>query len=287
MLFILTFFACLIPDAWSEENFEPETVFIPAGTFTAGSSDAERSLYRVPRHESAAHRVYLPAYWIGRYEATNEQYEIFIEDGGYDDPSYWTPEGWKARQEYGWSEPRCWRDPDYRGGRHVNLPVCALSWHEAQAYCRWLSQKTGRPYRLPTEMEWEKAARGEDGRIFPWGGEWGPNFCNWYGYLGEMRKKKGDTDRFLGLAPVGSFENGKSPWGCFDMAGNVLEWCSDPWSKDDATYRVFRGGCFRSNNPRFMRAAWRGGTYPDVGHVYWGIIGFRVARDAESEESVE
>jgi formylglycine-generating enzyme required for sulfatase activity len=272
-------------DVRGAEFREPEMIRIPAGSFISGSPDLERSQYRVPHHEPAAHTVDLATFWIGKFETTNDQFAGFIEEGGYSDSSYWSEEGWKARTQYNWKEPRRWRDKDYRGREGQIMPVSAVSWYEAQAYCRWLSLKTGKPYRLPTELEWEKAARGVDGRIFPWGNEWNTNYCNWYGYLGEVGKDLKDTDDYLWVSPVGSFEAGKSPYGCYDMAGNVLEWCSDPWSPDDLQYRVYRGGSFFSNNPRLLRCAWRGGTYPDIGHVYWGKIGFRVARDASAEDA--
>lgn len=281
---ILTRIAGLPPEGWSYESIEPVMIAIPAGPFIAGSSELERSLYRIPYHEPAAQIIHLATYWIARYEVTCDQYANFLNDGGYTDPSYWSENGWKCRLQYNWKEPRRWRDKDYRGRLPQIMPVCAVSWYEAQAFCRWLSVKTGKSFRLPTEWEWEKAARGTDGRIFPWGNEWNTLGCNWYGYLGEVTKNLRDNDPYLWVSPVGSFEEGKSPYGCYDMAGNVLEWCSDSWLPDDDTYRVYRGGSFFSNNPRLLRCAWRGGTFPDIGHVYWGEIGFRVARDAVEKD---
>ncbi len=271
------------PAAWSFEALEPEMISIPAGIFIAGSSDYERSIYRVPHHEPAHHIIYLPTYQIGRTEVSNNEYERFINDGGYDNQAFWSKKGWQARTTNNWSTPRRWNDNDYKGTRGENFPVCAVSWYEAKAYCRWLSSKTGKTFRLPTEWEWEKAARGTDGRIFPWGDKWDNQASNWYGYLGEVVKDKKDVDDYRGLAPVGFFEKGKSPFGCYNMAGNVMEWCQDEWVDGINRYRVLRGGCFFSNNHRLMRCARRGGTYPDIGHVYWGIIGFRVAMDDQGE----
>ena len=244
MVVILTFTAALSPEPQCEEFLEPETVQIPAGPFIAGSSDFEREQYFVPRHEPAAHIIALPTYWIGICEVSHREYACFLEDGGYTEKAYWSDEGWAAKEKYHWKEPRRWRDLDYTGKRGENMPVCAVSWYEARAYCAWLSQKTGKPYRLPTELEWEKAARGVDGQIFPWGNEWNFAYCNWYGFLGEVSEGFRNIDPYLWVSPVGDFEEGKSPYGCYDMAGNVLEWCSDPWEADDETYRVFRGGCF-------------------------------------------
>jgi formylglycine-generating enzyme required for sulfatase activity len=122
--------------------------------------------------------------------------------------------------------------------------VVGISWYEAEAYARWLSETTGHRYRLPTEAEWEKAARGTDGRTYPWVGEFDKNLCNSY-ESGLSR-----------TSPVGIFPKGKSPYGCCDMAGNVWEWCSDwfgekyyatspeknPQGPSFGSFRVSRGG---------------------------------------------
>ncbi|HQH71145.1 MAG TPA: SUMF1/EgtB/PvdO family nonheme iron enzyme [bacterium] len=266
--------------AYPADISEPPLVWIPAGPFIAGSSDAERALYRVPREEPKAHVEELPAYWIGRYEVTLFEYVCFLDDDGYNRPEYWSEEGWHFRWFYGWEHPRRWNDREYRGLRPEDRPVCGVSWYEAEAFCNWLMIQTGKPYRLPTSLEWEKAARGTDGRIFPWGDTWKPGSCNWYGQIGQASLKKEEIDPFGFTAPVGSFEAGKSPWGCYDMAGNVMEWCLDAWGKG-SPYRVLRGGSFMTNEPRQLRCAWRGGTYPDIGHVHWGTTGFRVAMDAD------
>ena len=91
-------------------------------------------------------------------------------------------------------------------------------------------------------------------------------------------------DAFIRVSPAGYFENGKSAYGCYDMAGNVLEWCAD---SIDKKYKAYRGGCFLSGEARLLRCAWRGGNYPETGHVYWGIIGFRVAMDALPDETLK
>jgi len=274
------------------QPLEPELVEAPAGAFLYGSSASEREEYLSPPGEPRQREVTLNAFWIGKYEVTNREYAAFIRDGGYTTSAYWLPEGWSFLQRFGWKEPRRWRDKDYNGPDKSTYPVCGVSWFEAQAYCRWLAEKTGKPYRLPRETEWEKAARGTDGRVFPWGMFWNPYLCNWLGDTKGDRQPHPDLDPYIYTAPVGFYPGGKSPYGCYDMAGNVLEWCADLFFEEDnpqraaSDYRVLRGGCFLSGYPRLLRCAWRGGTSPEIGHVYWGIIGFRVAMDATEEKTV-
>jgi iron(II)-dependent oxidoreductase len=126
--------------------------------------------------------------------------------------------------------------------------VVGINWYEAVAYANWLAKKTWKTYRLPTEAEWEKAARGTDGREYPWGNDFDKNLCN------------SDQSSFLQTSPVGIFPEGNSPYGCLDLAGNVWEWCADwynieyfkisplknPIGPANGTDRVFRGGCWVS-----------------------------------------
>ena len=155
-----------------------------------------------------------------------------------------------------------------------------VTWHDAVAYCRWLAKATGKPYRLPSEAEWEKAARGTDGRIYPWGDKWDSRRCN------SKEGGPGDT------TPVGAYLDGASSYGLLDMAGNVWEWTLSLWGKDwerpdfeypykpedgrenleagDSILRVLRGGSFH-DSVRHVRCARRYGGVPDFRYV-----GFRV-----------
>jgi formylglycine-generating enzyme required for sulfatase activity len=209
--------------------FEPETVLIPAGPFLMGSRADED----VPDNEKPQHEVDLPAYRIGKYPVTNEQYAEFVKQAKYPAPK---KVGW-----FGKNPPR----------QELDHPVVGVSWYDAVAYCQWLSEKTGRTYRLPTEAEWEKAARGENGRIYPWGDEWEASGCNC-----------ASTQ----TTPVTAYPSGQSPYECYDMIGNVWEWTSTLWGSDwknpdfsypyqandgrenleadSAFHRVFRGGSF-------------------------------------------
>jgi formylglycine-generating enzyme required for sulfatase activity len=235
----------------SPQPIEPELVLIPAGEFLMGS-DPERDP-RAYEAEGPQHRVHLPDYHIARTPTTNAQYAAFVEASGYEAPNHW--EGRKP--------------PDGK----EDQPVAYISWRDAMAYCKWLSQKKGQTYRLPSEAEWEKAARGTDGLIYPWGDEWEAGRCN--------SSESGRGDATL----VDAYLDGASPYGILDMAGNVWEWTASlyrpyPYDPGDGREdlrrvgekRVLRGGAFYSGARR-VRCAYR-----DSGEVYdgRGNYGFRV-----------
>jgi formylglycine-generating enzyme required for sulfatase activity/class 3 adenylate cyclase len=181
-----------------------EMVDIPAGKFVMGEGQEQ-------------HELFLPDYQLGKYPVTNTEYKGFIEAGGYQDKSFWTAAGW---QELGkkQNEPRYWQDPRFN---KPNQPAIGLGWYECVAYCRWLSAKTGQMYRLPTEAEWEKGARGIDGRVYPWGNQFEANLLN---------AREGDQ-KACSTTPVGVYPTGVSPFGLLDCSGNVWEWCSTRWKK--------------------------------------------------------
>jgi formylglycine-generating enzyme required for sulfatase activity/predicted MPP superfamily phosphohydrolase/energy-coupling factor transporter ATP-binding protein EcfA2 len=208
-------------------------ILVPAGEFTRGSEEDEDS--------KPVKRIYLDDFMIGVYPVTNQEFRGFVEDKGYQREEFWTSEGWLWRQEENVTKPGYWDD---RKWNSPNFPVVVVSWYEAAAYAKWLSEVTGKPYRLPTEAEWEKAARGTDSRKYPWGNEFDKNLCN------------SSESNLYRTSPVGIFHNGKSPYGCFDMAGNVWEWCADwydekyynkcpaknPPGPTSGSHRVCRGG---------------------------------------------
>jgi formylglycine-generating enzyme required for sulfatase activity len=163
------------------------------------------------------HQVFLPEFKIGKYPVTNAQYSEFIDAGGYDDRSYWTQAGWmEVGQES--NHPRFWQE---RRFNKPNYPVIGLSWYECVAYCRWLSSRTGRTYRLPTEAEWEKAARGVDGQTYPWGKTFDHR---------RLNAREGPQKVYCST-PVGIYPNGASAFGLLDCAGNCWEWCATRWQK--------------------------------------------------------
>ncbi len=229
--------------------FEPQMVNIPAGTFTMGSNDNH--------DEKPPHKVNLSEYFIGKYPVTNREYQAFVKDAKYK-----APKGWNG---------------DQFPQNKAEHPVVNVSWHDAVAYCAWLSKKTGKTYRLPTEAEWEKAARGTDGRKYPWGNKPEPN-----------RDLLNYNDNVEDTTEVGSYEDGHSPYGVYDMAGNVWEWVHDwysttyyqksppknPLGPNSGKYRVLRGGSWNNVN-NYARSANRVNDTPD----YVGdLIGFRCAR---------
>jgi formylglycine-generating enzyme required for sulfatase activity len=235
----------------------PAMVEIPAGPFLMGSSDEDPLAYD---DEKPQHTVELPTYWIGTTEVTNAQFRPFVEGDGYNNPDYWTEAGWEWRTAEDITQPQFWDYTEWNGNEQ---PVIGISWYEAVAYARWLSTQTGHDFRLPTEAEWEKAARGREGLIWPWGNEWVADNCNCTGTVGNT-------------TPVGSYPDGASPYGVLDMAGNAWEWTAmawpdpypyaveDAWSADyleEDYWRVRRGGAWNLNQ-EFVRTAYRSPVEP-------------------------
>lgn len=211
------------------------------------------------------------AYYIGVYPITVEQYGCFIEAEGYRERRYWSRTGWRWREIHDVKHPMDIATSEVFIKPHH--PQVGVNWYEANAFCTWLSQYTGEPITLPNEMEWEKAARGNDGRRYPWG-ETPPTdiHCN-------FDNGKGHT------TPVGTYPAGKSPLGCYDMAGNVWEWCKNtegtlPYrevkEREDLETRslvTMRGGAWTSAR-QDMPSWYRGFNFP---LVRLSTLGFRVA----------
>ena len=220
-------------------------VRVPAGEFLMGSSDSDK---RAVSYEKPQHKVTLDEYWIGKTEVTNAQYSAYAKANGL----RWTMPAGKE-----------------------NHPVVIVSWDDAVAFCKWVTDVSGRQVRLPTEAEWEKAARGTDGRVFPWGND--QPTCS----LGNF---EGCADK---STAVGSRPAGASPYGALDMAGNALEWVADwydtkyyanspssnPQGPTSGQYRVLRGGTWHQNR-NFARAANRSRLDPSFRDDWYG---FRVA----------
>ncbi len=238
-----------------EENRDKwDMVLIPAGEFIMGIDD-QRDDCR-PQH-----KVYLPAFYIDRYEVTNAQYYEFLEyirkTGDHSKCHKDEPPGKDHT-------PREWKDPYYN---NPEFPVTRIDWFDAYAYAAWAGK------RLPTEAEWEKAARGANGNWWPWGNNWDPRKCN----VGGEAK------------PVGSYEEGKSPYGCYDMAGSVSEWVADwydpfyymyspsssPEGPNMGIRKVIRGGS-RFGRGFLLRSTARKSERPNVHNK---AVGFRCAKD--------
>lgn len=268
-------------------------LLIPAGSFIMGTDqDEARRLSQETqgdrlewyRREQPAHEVVLPDYKIARSPVTVREFTVFIQAGGYDNPVFWSEAGWAWKTSNRITCPEYWGEEPWSG--QPDYPVIGVSWYAAQAYCAWLSAATGLPYRLPTEIEWEKAARGPDGRRYPWGNAWNPACCN----VNQQSRDSWETQfrrpRPNGLSPVGKFSpQGDSPYGCVDMAGNVWEWCATPLLRyplttprpavtfNAAEPRVVRGGSWY-HGPEDARCAARYCYYPQGQD---NVVGFRVA----------
>jgi hypothetical protein len=218
-------------------------VEVPAGDYVVGDD-------RRPFHLDKS-------LWFSRYPVTNQQYALFMDEGGYSNRDWWPELGWQWLQDDNVHEPAYWRHAKWNG---ANQPVVGVSFWEAMAFAAWASA------RLPTEWEWEAAARGPKGFKYPWGNEWEDGICNTY-------------ESGLGLtSPVGLFPHSQSSFGLEDIAGNVWEWCLNKYDKpDDSSVssdeaRVLRGGSWYSLQD-FALAAFR---RRDVPYVRLDDFGFRL-----------
>lgn len=248
-------------------------VYVPSGCFMMGSTDEQLEaalelgapdwVKTTARFEKPQHEVCLTkGYWIDQYEVTNADFDAFVADGGYTNPEYWSERGaiWLGRQDMDELPVACEdTEPDH--------PRVCVTWFEAEAYAAW------RGGRLPTEAQWEFAARGPESRIYPWGDEWDAAKANVV-----------DSE---GLTPVGTYPDGISWVGAYDMAGNAMEWVQDWLSstyyknspKDDPTgadtgkQKAEKGGWWGSN-PYVARSAYK--HFEDPPNYQDHHIGFRV-----------
>jgi len=218
---------------------DAEMVVVLAGEFMMGNDDSEAD-------EKPAHKVYLDSFHIDKYEVTNDQYGKFMAAAGYGAPGYWNHKKFNASKQ----------------------PVVGVSWHQADAYCLWAGK------RLPTEAEWEKAARGPEGRRYPWGESWDSSRAN------TEHSKIGRT------MPVGSYPEGASLYGAHDMIGNVWEWTASlhrpyPYAGGDgredprgSERRVRRGGSYADGGQKALRSTFRSRFEPEATR---NNLGFRCA----------
>lgn len=232
-----------------------EMILIPGGEFLMGSLDGEGDADEHPQH-----KVFLGPYYIDKYEVTYAQYKKFLDATARPVPKFWN--------DLAFNKP--------------NLPVVGATGNEAEAYCVWAEK------RLPTEAEWEKAARGTDGRRYPWGNEFNMSIGNKAIHANIL----GNTDGFVTTSPVGSFLTGASPYQVMDMAGNVWEWVADwyepnyyslspkdnPKGPERGVLRVLRGGAWGANDIK-ARSSERGANDPRSSGN--NSVGFRCAQDIE------
>lgn len=228
-------------------------VLVPAGKFMMG---ARQEYEMTDKDERTAHTVYLDAFYIDQYEITTARYAKFFQETKRSAPKYWSEQVLT---------------------QHERKPVVGVDWNDAAAYCSWAGK------RLPTEAEWEKAARGTDQRLYPWGNE-------------EPSRQWANFDHccdkgYEALTEVGSFEQGKSPYGAYDMAGNVWEWVADqydegsygkspewnPTGRSSGEKRIARGGAWDSASA-YVRSSYRLRLSPTF---RLDNIGFRCAQNAK------
>ncbi|GAA1296446.1 hercynine oxygenase [Planotetraspora silvatica] len=266
-----------LPPGRSTNLGAPREVHIPGGIFTMGAAATPWAY----DNERPAHRMYLPGYWIDRFPVSNGAYTEFVASGGYEDPRWWTAEGWQWVEAKGVRAPLFWtRDGDIwwrtRFGRPepvpADEPVQHVSWYEADAYARWAGG------RLPTEAEWEKAC---GGRTYPWG-DADPTLDQ--ANLGHLAARP---------APIGAFPQGASPYGVEQLIGDVWEW-TDSWFLPYPGYRSFpykeysevffgqehrvlRGGSW-ATHPSAVRTTFRNWDYPVRRQIF---SGFRCARSED------
>jgi formylglycine-generating enzyme required for sulfatase activity len=246
-----------------------EMVYIPAGKFLMGSDDGEAE-------EGPAHEVYLDAYWIDQAEITNGMYALCAEAGSCQPPK---ETGSYTRASY------------YDDVKFADYPVIFVDWGMANAYCQWAGA------RLPTEAEWEKAARGESALIYPWGKDWDVESRKRLNFADknnpEMASDLSADDGYRDTAPVGSYPAGKSPYGIYDLAGNVWEWVADWYAPfyyrdsplnnppgptgptEEVSMRALRGGAWVAANPDVFHTYNRNGLELSD---FSSSVGFRCAR---------
>jgi formylglycine-generating enzyme required for sulfatase activity len=234
---------------------------IPSGTVRMGS--------RFHPREEPLRSVYVREFEIGHVPVTVSQFSIFLRSGAMDTQGWWSQAGWAWRQEqgYGWgrsdrSQPDRWADQKSRS----HHPVTGISYYEAEAYCRWLTDAKKRLVRLPSEEEWERAARGSDSRPFPWGEHFNPDFTN------TLECDNGTTFE------AGSIPGDTSPFGVHDLAGNIQEWTGSrytPYPGEEVPpgdLQVVRGGSY--NDTAFgARTSYRRGYHAGY---FFPYLGFRV-----------
>ncbi|OQA20006.1 MAG: Serine/threonine-protein kinase PrkC [bacterium ADurb.Bin363] len=242
---ILKPFGPKLPSSIIHPKDDAEMIHIPSGVFMMGSDDSE--------DDNPKTRVYLYSYYIDKYPVTNFRYNIFLQETNYTEPEDWNYSPQTAEH-----------------------PVIGIDWEDARAYADWSGK------RLPTEAEWEKAARGTDERIYPWGNEWDKYKCNnWNMDDPDIVEKMLDIENERGTTPVGCFSSGVSPYGLMDIAGNVSEWCSDTYKsplvsgtlkkrEEEKDIKICRGGSWRGVLINYFKVCHRRKsvyyeTFDDVG----------------------
>ena len=284
----------MLDDRFRDCTVCPEMLWLPAGEGHVGHPRHDRGEYR----SGPPVRVTLAAFAIARLEVTRDQFAAFVEETGYlteaernipvDERALRGCSALYRGHFFRYQDRASWREPLFESG--PDYPVVCVSWNDANAYAQWLTRHTGQKYRLPTQSEWEYAARAGTAEIFPWAG----NACRFENLGDRALKRKygllstlGCDDRAMYLAPAGSYR--ATGWGLHDMVGNVREWVQDCWTDDytnlptdgtpmlaeSCSRRVIRGASWGSD-PRWIDVTARTGSPPAARNVW---TGFRVVRE--------
>ena len=225
------------PQNQAPASASPEgMVLVPAGDYITGWNENRTPV-----------KVSVPAFLIDSHEVTNQHYAAFVKATGYKSPA--DPRGLKYN---------IWQNGTYPA-ELADHPVVNVSYQDTEEYAKWAGK------RLPTKEEWERANRGNEGFMYPWGNDYNPNYANSSG----NQQGKGTT------APVGSFPYDRSPFGLFDMAGNVREWTATPYSSGNQRWKVVKGGSFEDGAEKLSSHAQSKGTMPTPN------LGFRCVKDAK------
>ncbi|MEM9107121.1 MAG: SUMF1/EgtB/PvdO family nonheme iron enzyme [Pseudomonadota bacterium] len=276
----ITAFLCLA--SWSlasasDDFSSPELVEVPAGAFVMGSDTAEREMaYRLDEaaygHSVTRERgwydhepqkqVNLDQFSISKNLVTNADYALFLKETEHTPPTVTREEwdGYGLIHPFERAVPYIWQSSDPPDDRHDH-PVVMVSHTDAKAYAAWLSERTGQTWRLPSEAEWEKAARGTEGAYFPWGNQYDAKLLNSH-----------DAGPFSTL-PVGSFPDAASPYGMLDAAGQVFEWTSTPAGNGR---HIVKGGSWDDKGCGVCRPAARHSRPDSIKHI---LVGFRLIKD--------
>ena len=267
----------MIPSPVADAVLYPRLARIPAGDFLMGAADADDD-------QRPVHRVFVSEFSMGRFPVTHDEYARFVRATGHPPPSVRSlpliAAGGRDQLFREFSARYAWGDQPPIG--HGGHPVVLVRYDDAVAYCRWLSSSLGCVFRLPTEAEWERAARGDlNGHRYPWGDDIDPTRCN---FLADP-----DAKRHSGTRPAGTYS--PNAYGLYDVCGNVWEWVSDwydavyyaqsaprdPAGPSSGASRIVRGGSWVNSDLSLLRCAYRHRVPPDT---YAYSIGFRIACSA-------
>jgi formylglycine-generating enzyme required for sulfatase activity len=212
---------------------------------------------------------------IAKYPVTNAQFAKFVNTDGYEEKRWWTDIGWQIREEKKWTEPLYWKNKQWNS---ADYPVVGISWYESLAFCRWLSEMSGENILLPTEQQWQRAAQGNDNRVYPWGNEWDCKRCN-----SDISPCRSNSTTLV--TQYEGPDKGDSPFNVVDMAGNALEWTLTSYengsiSLDGIDSRTLHSDSWTGFDSDELRNTFRQKFSPKFRYF---TIGFRLARSYNSD----